>query len=59
LEWLSFTLKMKTNNRDLPLDQFIEFALYDKVDGYYMKKIPLEKKEILLLLQILQESFQK
>jgi NADH dehydrogenase [ubiquinone] 1 alpha subcomplex assembly factor 7 len=35
---------MKTNNRDLPLDQFIEFALYDKVDGYYMKKNPFGKK---------------
>jgi len=35
---------MKTNNRDLSLDQFIEFALYDKVDGYYMKKNPFGKK---------------
>ena len=35
---------MKTNNRDLPLDQFIEFALYDKVNGYYMKKNPFGKK---------------
>ena len=35
---------MKTNNRDLPLDQFIEFALYDKVDGYYMKKNPFGKE---------------
>jgi len=34
---------MKTNNRDLSLDQFIEFALYDKVDGYYMKKNPFGK----------------
>ena len=28
----------KTNN--LPLDQFINFALYDKDNGYYMKKNP-------------------
>ena len=35
---------MKTNNRDLPLDQFIEFALYDKVDGHYMKKNPFGKE---------------
>ena len=35
---------MKTNNKDLLLDQFIEFALYDKVDGYYMKKNPFGKK---------------
>ena len=31
---------MKTNKKDLPLDQFIDFALYDKVNGYYMKKNP-------------------
>ena len=35
---------MKTNNRDLSLDQFIEFALYDKVNGYYMKKNPFGKE---------------
>jgi len=35
---------MKTNNTDLSLDQFIEFALYDKVDGYYMKKNPFGKE---------------
>ncbi|MDA9209962.1 SAM-dependent methyltransferase [bacterium] len=35
---------MKTNNKDLPLDQFIEFALYDKADGYYMKKNPFGKE---------------
>ena len=28
----------KTNN--LPLDQFINLALYDKHKGYYMKKNP-------------------
>tara|TARA_Y100001970_G_scaffold193919_1_gene235746 strand:- start:758 stop:1804 length:1047 start_codon:yes stop_codon:yes gene_type:complete len=31
----------KTNN--LPLDQFINFALYDKNSGYYMKKNPFGK----------------
>ena len=35
---------MKINNKDLPLDQFIEFALYDKADGYYMKKNPFGKE---------------
>ena len=33
---------MKINRpTSLPLDKFIEFALYDKVSGYYMKKNPL------------------
>ena len=31
-------------NRNLPLDQFIEFALYDKAFGYYMKKNPFGKE---------------
>ena len=44
---------------NLPLDQFINHALYDKENGYYMKKIPLEKKVILLHLQISQDYFQK
>ncbi|MDB4811778.1 SAM-dependent methyltransferase [Candidatus Pelagibacter sp.] len=35
---------MKTDNRELPLDQFIELALYDKVEGYYMKKNPFGKE---------------
>ena len=35
---------MKTNSKDLPLDQFIEFALYDKDKGYYMKKNPFGKE---------------
>ena len=35
---------MKTNKKGLPLDQFIEFALYDKVNGYYMKKNPFGKE---------------
>ena len=35
---------MRTNNKDLPLDQFIEFALYDKDKGYYMKKNPFGKE---------------
>ena len=35
---------MKTNKKDLHLDQFIEFALYDKVNGYYMKKNPFGKE---------------
>ena len=28
----------------LPLDKFIEFALYDKDTGYYMKKNPFGVK---------------
>ena len=35
---------MKIDKKDLPLDQFIEFALYDKVNGYYMKKNPFGKE---------------
>ena len=31
-------------NKNLPLDQFIELALYDKVNGYYMKKNPFGKE---------------
>ena len=31
----------KTNN--LPLDQFINLALYDKDKGYYMKRNPFGK----------------
>ena len=36
---------MKINRHtSLPLDKFIEFALYDKVSGYYMKKNPFGKE---------------
>ena len=35
---------MTTNKKNLPLDQFIEFALYDKINGYYMKKNPFGKE---------------
>ena len=35
---------MRIDNTDLPLDQFIEFALYDKDKGYYMKKNPFGKE---------------
>ena len=36
---------MKINkNTSIPLDKFIEFALYDKDTGYYMKKNPIGKK---------------
>jgi cyclopropane-fatty-acyl-phospholipid synthase len=35
---------MKMNKyTSLPLDKFIEFALYDEVSGYYMKKNPFGK----------------
>ena len=36
---------MKTNSRSsLPLDKFIELALYDEDTGYYMKKKPFGKE---------------
>ena len=36
---------MKINrSTSLPLDKFIEFALYDKDNGYYMKKNPFGEK---------------
>ena len=35
---------MKINKpTSLPLDKFIEFALYNKDSGYYMKKSPFGK----------------
>ena len=30
--------------KSIPLDKFINIALYDKQFGYYMKKIPLGKR---------------
>ena len=33
-----------SKSTSLPLDKFIEFALYDKNSGYYMKKNPFGKK---------------
>ena len=47
----------KTNN--LPLDQFINFALYDKDKGFYMKKNPFGKMETLLLRPMSQDYFQR
>ena len=36
---------MKLNkNTSLPLDEFIEIALYDEDTGYYMKKNPFGKE---------------
>ena len=32
-----------TKKNKLPLDQFINLALYDKNNGYYMKKNPFGK----------------
>ena len=40
----------KTNN--LPLDQFINFALYDKDKGFYMKKNPFGQNGDLSLIHI-------
>ncbi len=36
-------MKLK-KNYNIPLDKFIEFSLYDKKSGYYMKKNPFGKK---------------
>ena len=36
-------MKLKKNS-ELPLDKFIDFSLYDKKFGYYMKKNPFGKK---------------
>ena len=33
-----------SKSTNLPLDKFIELALYDKKNGYYMKKNPFGKK---------------
>ena len=35
-------MKLKKNNK-IPLDKFIDFCLYDKTNGYYMKKDPFGK----------------
>ena len=43
----------------LPLDEFINFSLYNKNHGYYMKKKYLEKRGISLLHQTFQDFFQK
>ena len=48
-----------TRSNNLSLDKFIEWALYDKDTGYYMKKILLAKKAILLQRQISLDYFQK
>ena len=35
---------MKIRSTNIPLDKFIELALYDKDTGYYMKKNPFGKE---------------
>ena len=35
---------MKLKNLNLPLDKFINLSLYDKENGYYIKKILLGQK---------------
>lgn len=37
-------IKILKRKKSIPLDKFIELALYDKTHGYYMKKNPLGKK---------------
>ena len=41
------------NNFEISLDKFIDFALYDKKQGYYMQKNPFGLMAILLLPQII------
>ena len=36
-------IKILNKKKSIPLDKFIELALYDKKYGYYMKKNPLGK----------------
>ena len=35
---------MRSKNTSIPLDEFINLSLYDKKNGYYMKKNPFGKK---------------
>ena len=37
-------MKLK-KNYSVSLDKFIDFSLYDKKSGYYMKKNPFGKKD--------------
>ena len=37
-------IKILKKNKSIPLDKFINVALYDKKNGYYMKKNPFGKK---------------
>jgi len=48
-----------SNNKHISFDKFVDIALYHKKTGYYMKKNPFGKKEILLLLQIFLFCFLK
>ena len=51
-------MKIKKSG-EIPLDKFIDLSLYNKKIGYYMKKILLVKRVILLQRQIFQDFFQK
>ena len=41
---MSKIIKLLKEKKTIPLDQFINIALYDKKFGYYMKSNPFEKK---------------
>ena len=43
--------------KSIPLDQFINFALYDKKFGYYMKKNPFGKKGDFITAPLISELF--
>ena len=45
--YLIFIKNEEKKNLNLSLDQFINFCLYNKKSGYYMKKNPFGKKGIL------------
>ena len=57
--FIFFKKMILKKNHKIPLDKFIDYCLYDKKNGYYMKKIHLEKKVILQLHQIFQDYFLK
>ena len=51
---------MKSKKKiNIPIDEYINLSLYDKKNGYYMKKNPFGEKEISLQHQTFQDYSQK
>ena len=48
-----------SRSTSLPLDKFIELALYDKNSGYYMKKNPFGKEGDFITAPNITSLFQK
>ena len=48
-----------SNNKHISFDKFVDIALYNKKTGYYMKKNPFVKMEILSQPLIFLFYFQK